>query len=180
MKYIVDDMYCSNSKQSTTYTSLHYVHLLLQGLACESFTYVGLLLLKIVPLSVNIASQQYNPFIPLLFSVVIYFILLTHHLLIIIYTYFIILVKALKHIKLNKHFFPLFNCIFSITIYPPYTHSHPNQHIMVCVHESFFLFAQSLHPQLPLPPTQTCQPALHLWVCLYFACQFSLFVRFHI
>ena len=44
---------------------------------------------------------------------------------------------------------------------------HCSHHIVVCVHESFFLFAAPLHP---LPPRHSCQSALCLWVCLYFPC----------
>ena len=48
-----------------------------------------------------------------------------------------------------------------------------------CVSMSFFFLAQSLHPPNPVPqPTQSCQPALHLWVCLYFACCIGLFIIF--
>ena len=58
-------------------------------------------------------------------------------------------------------FFPL---PFSPLIPPPPSNHHP----VVRVCESFSLFCL-----IPPPPTlcsDGCQPALHLWVCLHFAC----------
>ena len=50
----------------------------------------------------------------------------------------------------------------------------PSNHIM-----SPFSFL--LSPSTPqLPPSLSCHPALHPWVCLCLACYFSLFIRFHI
>ena len=83
-------------------------------------------------------------------------------------------------------YFYVFLLYFSITIYPTSTlfnlyppssslpqspHCHP-------VHKPFFFFARSLQAPTPAPIPELS--ACYLWVCLYFACLFSLFIRFHI
>ena len=55
-----------------------------------------------------------------------------------------------------------FYCIFSLTIYLPSTfHSH-NDHTVVHAHESFFLFAQSVHSLTTLPKLSACCPPMSL------------------
>ena len=62
---------------------------------------------------------------------------------------------------------------------PPTSTSH---NCYTFVHDSFPFFIFLLNPFIPLNclPPESCQPALHLGVCLCFACQLSLFIRFHI
>ena len=91
-------------------------------------------------------------------------------------------VCILNHLSINWFSFFLkfmWYFFFFIIFFPlPFSSLMPtpphNHHTVVHVHESFFLFAQSLYPY-PL----SCHPALHLWVCLYFACYFSSFIRLH-
>ena len=55
--------------------------------------------------------------------------------------------------------FMYFIVFFPLPFVPLKLHNH---HTVVYVHESFFLFAQSLHPLTPPPVPQICQPALYL------------------
>ena len=73
-----------------------------------------------------------------------------------------------------------FYCIFPITIYAPYPLPPPPTAIntLLSMSMSSFFFARSLHP--PKLPPESCQTVLYLWVCLYFVCYLSLFIRFHI
>ena len=98
-------------------------------------------------------------------------------LLYIKYQWFLLLYFVIKCEIHNAHWFFKFLIIillyFSTTIYPSYTlfYSLPpsgNHHTTLCVHESFFFFAWSLHSLSP--PPQSCEPAFHLWVCLYLVC----------
>ena len=77
--------------------------------------------------------------------------------------YIVLSVRSLGNFKnLQKHYlffsFPqgyllffLFNCIFPITYSPLMPPLPSNHHTVVHVHESFFLFAQSLHPLTSTP-----------------------------
>ena len=64
----------------------------------------------------------------------------------------------------HLHCLYFFNLIFIVFFPLPFSPLHPpptrNHHTDVHVHESFFLFVESLHP-LTSPPT-SCQPVLHL------------------
>ena len=71
---------------------------------------------------------------------------------------------------------------FCITIYLLYTlfYLHPplytpplqSPHCCPCL-SVLFHFCLILPTLQPASPAQSCQPALYLWVCLYFVCKFS-------
>ena len=72
----------------------------------------------------------------------------------------------------------------STAIYPSYTlfHLHPHCFHPQSLHHcpcSWVLFLFLLDTPTPATP-QSWQHAFSLWVCLYFACYFSLFITFHI
>ena len=110
--------------------------------------------------SQNISCSHVNAmFSPL----VLFIVLLTTHLLL-----FNLYISTFQFYTFHIVFIFLFIVFFLLPfspLIPPPTGSH---HTDVHVHESFFLFAQPLLSN-PLP-TPSCQPALNLWVCLYFAC----------
>lgn len=65
----------------------------------------------------------------------------------------------------------------SITIYSP-SYLSPTIPTLLSMSMSILFFSS-----IPLPtntPLNSCQPALCLWICLYFACQSTLLIKFHI
>ena len=102
----------------------------------------------------------------------------------------IILLQLLTYLKVfclsNLHaieaqiFFYFFNLIFIVFFHLVFSPLMPlppsNHHTVAHVHESFFFFAQSLHPLTSLPQDIICCPSMSLSQL----CLFSLFIRLHI
>ena len=86
--------------------------------------------------------------------------------------------KSLHSLKsLHYHLSP--HTFFS---FPPPLFPLGNHHTVVCVYDfvcllnSFTFFTQTPTPS----PLRTVSLFSYLWVCLYFVCQFILFIRFHV
>ena len=75
----------------------------------------------------------------------------------------------IPHQPLESTLHFIFKFFYHFYIFIVFFHYHLSPFVypssLTVVHESLFLFVQSLHP-----PPHSCQPALRLWVCPHFPC----------
>ena len=92
-----------------------------------------------------------------------------------IFTILTILSSAIKDTSL-----PLWAILLFLISYCIFIHYHlfPSPQNAISPY-AWVLFALCSIPPHPNLPHKRCQPALYLWVCFYFACWFSLLIRFH-